>query len=38
MTKLSVLRGLGSITANVFGLGVVAEIEKQKYQNGTEVK
>ena len=27
-----------SITANVFGLGVVAEIEKQKYQNGTEVK
>ena len=27
-----------SITANVFGLGEVAEIEKQKYQNGTEVK
>lgn len=28
----------GSMAHNGVGLGVVAEIEKQKYQNGTEVK
>ena len=32
------MNGSRQIAYNVSGLGVVAEIEKQKYQNGTEVK
>ena len=38
MDKENQAEGNKPIAANVSGLGVVAEIEKQKYQNGTEVK